>query len=120
MEQTPCVMVVDDEPAIRHAVEAVLVEEGFVVKTAPNGAEALDTLEQTSPMAILLDLRMPVMDGYQFLEAHQALPAPKAPVIVCSTTPDASHLLERGAAGFLRKPFDIDELLDILNRFIAS
>jgi two-component system, chemotaxis family, chemotaxis protein CheY len=117
MENHVRVMVVDDEPAIRHAVEAVLVEEGFEVDTAPNGAVALEALDSARPDAILLDLRMPVMDGYAFLDAHQRRPAPRAPVIVCSTAPDAARLVNKGAAGYLRKPFDIDELIETINRF---
>jgi len=120
MESLVRVMVVDDEPAIRHAVEAVLVEEGFEVATAPNGAVALEVLDVAQPDAILLDLRMPVMDGYQFLAAHRQRPDPKPPVIICSTAPDAARLVDQGAAGYLRKPFDIDELIDTINRFASS
>lgn len=118
MDHAIRVMVVDDEPAIRHAVEAVLVDEGFVVATAPNGAAALNALDRTRPDAILLDLRMPVMDGYEFLAIHAARPAPRAPVIVCSTAPDAARMINNGAAGYLRKPFDIDELIDTIHRFV--
>lgn len=120
MESCVRVMVVDDEPAIRHAVEAVLVEEGFEVATAPNGAEALETLDSARPDAILLDLRMPIMDGYAFLAAHQKRPAPRPPVIICSTASDAAQLVNRGAAGYLRKPFDIDELIETINRFATA
>jgi CheY-like chemotaxis protein len=108
------VMIVDDEPAIRHAVEAALVDEGFVVATAPDGAAALAALASARPDAILLDLRMPVMDGYAFLAAYQGVPEPRAAVIVCSTASNAAGVVGMGAAGYLRKPFDIDELIEVI------
>ncbi len=111
------VLIVDDEPAIRHAVEAVLVDEGFIVATASDGAAALAALDVAKPDAILLDLRMPVMDGYAFLAAYQARPEPRAAVIVCSTASNAAGVVSMGAVGYLRKPFDIDELIDMIKRF---
>lgn len=111
------VLIVDDEPAIRHAVEAVLEDEGFVVATAPNGQAALAALDSARPDAILLDLRMPVMDGYAFLAAYQARPEPRAAVIVCSTASNSAGVVSMGAAGYLRKPFDIDELIAMIERF---
>jgi two-component system chemotaxis response regulator CheY len=111
------VLIVDDEPAIRHAVEAVLVDEGFVVATAPDGAAALAVLDAAKPDAILLDLRMPVMDGYAFLSAYRARPEPRAAVIVCSTASNAAGVVGMGAAGYLRKPFDIDELIEMLHKY---
>jgi CheY-like chemotaxis protein len=112
------VMIVDDEPAIRHAVEAALVDEGFVVATAPNGAAALAALDSVRPDAILLDLRMPVMDGYAFLAAYRGQPEPRAAVIVCSTASTAPGVVGMGAVGYLRKPFDIDELIEVIYRSI--
>lgn len=114
------VLIVDDEPAIRHAVEGALVDEGFVVATAPDGAAALAALETTRPDAILLDLRMPVMDGYAFLEAYQARPEPRAAVIICSTASNVAGLMGMGAAAYLRKPFDIDELIDVIQKYTKS
>jgi two-component system chemotaxis response regulator CheY len=114
------VLIVDDEPAIRHAVEAALVDEGFVVATAANGAAALAELDSIRPDAILLDLRMPVMDGYAFLAAYQARPEPRAAVIVCSTASNAAGVMGMGAAGYLRKPFDIDELIEVILKSVKS
>jgi CheY-like chemotaxis protein len=111
------VLIVDDEPAIRHAVEAVLADEGFVVATAPDGAAALAALDTARPDAILLDLRMPVMDGYAFLAAYRARPEPRAAVIVCSTASNAAGAVGLGAAGYLRKPFDIDELIEMIHKY---
>lgn len=113
------VLIVDDEPAIRHAVEAALVDEGFVVSTAGDGAAALKVVEHHQPDAIILDLRMPVMDGYAFLAAYRTRPNPKAAVIVCSTAPNAASVLGMGANAYLRKPFDIDDLIALIDRFAS-
>ncbi len=114
------VLVVDDEPAIRHAVEAALADEGFEVATAPDGAAALAAVETAQPHAIILDLRMPVMDGYAFLAAYRARPEPRAAVIVCSTASNAAGVVGLGASGYLRKPFDIDELIELIQRHVAA
>ena len=120
MEEPVRVLVVDDEPAIRHAVEAVLVDEGFVVATAPDGAAALTAVETVRPDAILLDLRMPVMDGYAFLAAYRVRPEPRAAVIVCSTSAKLAGTVDLGATAYLRKPFDIDELISVIYRLAAA
>jgi two-component system, chemotaxis family, chemotaxis protein CheY len=110
------VLVVDDEPAIRHAVEAMLVDEGFAVATAADGAAALALLDTFRPDAILLDLRMPIMDGYAFLTAYRTHPGPRAAVIVCSTAASSAAVLALGATAHLRKPFDIDDLIGLIER----
>jgi CheY-like chemotaxis protein len=114
------VLVVDDEPAIRHAVEAALADEGFAVATAADGAAALALLDAFRPDAILLDLRMPIMDGYAFLAAYRTRPDPRAAVIVCSTAANSVGPLAQGAAAYLRKPFDIDDLIGLIERFGAK
>jgi two-component system chemotaxis response regulator CheY len=120
MEEPVRVLVVDDEPAIRHAVEAALVDEGFIVSTAPNGEAALSAVDSVRPDAILLDLRMPVMDGYAFLRAYRSRPEPRAAVIVCSTSARLAATVDLGATAFLRKPFDIDELVGVIHRLAVA
>jgi two-component system chemotaxis response regulator CheY len=114
------VLIVDDEPAIRHAVEAALSDEGYEVGTAADGAAALASIDDEKPDAILLDLRMPVMDGYAFLDAYLRRPGPRAAVIVCSTGYQPSSAIQMGAAAFLRKPFDIDELIRLIDKLGAA
>jgi CheY-like chemotaxis protein len=110
------VLVVDDEPAIRSAVEAALSDEGYLVGTAADGAAALNAADSDHPDAILLDLRMPVMDGYAFMAAYRSRPEPRAAVIVCSTGYHPASVIGLGASAFLRKPFDIDELIDLIDQ----
>jgi DNA-binding response OmpR family regulator len=114
------VLVVDDEPALRRAIEAVLIEEGFEVSTAADGAVALALLDEFRPDAIILDLRMPVMDGYAFLAAYRARSEPRPPVIVCSTFPPSADLKALGAVDYLRKPFDVNELVLTIRRQTES
>ena len=106
------VLVVDDDESIRHVVGLFLEDEGFEVRAAANGQEALDVAQDFQPHVILLDLRMPVMDGYQFVEHYRDLPGPSAVIIAFVATLHAEQDRERiGAASLLEKPFDLDELL---------
>jgi CheY-like chemotaxis protein len=84
-----------------------------VVRTAPNGRDALDVLEHWQPHVIVLDMLMPVMDGAGFLEAQQASPRlRRIPVILMSASFKLKHAGERAAASaLLAKPFRIDDLL---------
>ena len=77
------VLIVDDEPDIRATVSAMLEIEGYDVSEAANGADALQVFEERAPDVILLDMRMPVMDGWQFAEAHRPYPGPHSPSSSC-------------------------------------
>ena len=117
-----CVLVVDDDDMIREMIGHVLEAEGYRVETANDGQQALAKLQTTRPDAILLDLMMPVMDGWTFLEYCRADPlCGGSPVVVMSAHPS---LRERPAAlgvqGVLPKPFDICLLLDIVERLLQS
>jgi CheY-like chemotaxis protein len=90
------------------------------VATAADGAAALSALDAVRPDAILLDLRMPVMDGYAFLTAYRTRPEPRAAVIVCSTSPRSTAVTGQGVAAYLRKPFDIDDLVTLIHRLAAA
>jgi CheY-like chemotaxis protein len=107
------VLVVDDEPTISDLVSTLLEIEGYEVKTAWNGQDALDQLEAWQPDLIVLDMLMPVMDGTTFLQTKQASPRLRdIPVIGMSAS------LRRHESGtrfptevMLSKPFRIDDLV---------
>src|SRR5688500_4895322 len=80
--ERPLVLVVDDEPLIREVLDDVLADEGFRVALATNGEEALAVLDAEMPALILLDLRMPVLDGWGFMRAYRERPVRPAPVVV--------------------------------------
>ncbi len=107
------VLVVDDDPDIRAFVSELLVDEGYDVRAAANGRDALAVLATWRPDVILLDLMMPEMDGWAFLASQRLnLELVCIPVIVMS----ASYNLRGGAgriaaADLVTKPFTIDQLL---------
>jgi DNA-binding response OmpR family regulator len=112
------ILIVDDDPAIRDVVSDILEMSDYCVKTACNGAEALDTIRVDRPAAVLLDLMMPVMDGWEFLREYkgQASVAP-VPVVIMSAAQDASQVVDQlGAQAFLAKPFEIETILAIVGR----
>jgi CheY-like chemotaxis protein len=110
------ILVVDDQATIRDTLGELLELEGYLVETAPDGLDALQRLRQWPADAVLLDLMMPVLDGWGFLCARRADPAlADLPVIVMSARPDAPQsAAELGVQACLTKPFDLDELLDAL------
>ena len=112
------ILVVDDDPAIRDVVADILAMSGYSVRTATNGIEALDALRQRRPAAILLDLMMPVMSGWEFLRACQSeAPGVPVPVVIMSAARDGATLAdELGAQAFLAKPFELEDILSVVKR----
>jgi CheY-like chemotaxis protein len=111
------VLVVEDDEDIRSFVTAVLEDAGYHVLPAANGLEALQRVEQESPGAILLDMKMPVMDGWAFVAQYRANSPRQAPIIVMTAAHEAAERArEVNATDVLSKPFDIDDLLASLSR----
>lgn len=115
------VLVVDDDVAIREALEAVLEDEGYAVQGAANGREALKILRSGTgaPAVILLDLMMPVMNGWEFRAEQQGDPnlAP-IPVVVLSADRDiAAKAAALQAPAYLAKPVNLDVLLDTVRGY---
>ncbi len=113
MDDRSPVLVVDDDPDIRETVAEVIAAEGLPVVCVPNGRSALDLLDAgLRPSLIVLDLMMPVMSGWEVLAAIRADRAlADLPVAVISA---ASGRAPAGATCFLRKPVDLDTLLDLI------
>ena len=108
----PRVLVVDDDEAIRAVIDEALSDEGYCVLTARDGADALRAVTATPPDLILLDMRMPVMDGWAFARAYRELPGPHAPIVVVTAAEDAAlRATQVEAEGYLAKPFEIGALL---------
>jgi CheY-like chemotaxis protein len=115
------VMVVEDDYAIRETLKELLEEEGYRVTQAANGAEALARLRDTEgpPSLILLDLMMPVMDGWEFRDAIAEDPKfSDIPVVVIS----ADHSLDTKVSSmdvqaWLSKPFELEQLLSTIGRY---
>jgi CheY-like chemotaxis protein len=107
------ILVVDDESQIRGLVAELLTDEGHTVQTAANGVEALATIRRWRPDAVLLDLMMPIADGWAFLDAYAADPLCRGvPIGVLSAAPTAGLALEeRGVWAVIPKPFEAQALL---------
>ncbi|MEZ4526530.1 MAG: response regulator [Desulfobacterales bacterium] len=109
------VLIVDDTPANLHLLKTILSGQGYAVKSAPDGAFALNYARRTPPDLILLDIRMPEMDGYQVCEALKADARTRdVPVIFVTAlrdSPDKVRAFSAGGVDFVTKPFDKDEVL---------
>jgi CheY-like chemotaxis protein len=116
------VLVVDDDPLLRLVVSAVLADEGYVVREARDGAQALAVLDHWRPDLIILDQMMPGMDGSAFrAEQRKRQDVADVPVIVVSA---ADRMLQQaeasGVAATLPKPFDLDTLLDTISQLTRN
>jgi two-component system, chemotaxis family, chemotaxis protein CheY len=106
------ILIVDDDESIRQIVRICLTDEGYEVSEAPNGQVALSVLREFTPSLILLDLRMPVMDGWEFARRYEKTPGPRAPIVAFVAALNAEQdCADLDAAGILAKPFDLDDLL---------
>jgi CheY-like chemotaxis protein len=110
-----CILVVDDDLAIREFVRQALEGEGYKVRTAVNGAEALEMVAQSTQL-ILLDMRMPIMDGWGFMQAYCEQES-CVPIIAFSANlqrPEQMLCVRE----FLAKPFDLDKLIYLVAKYV--
>ena len=114
------VLVVDDEPQVVWMLQFSLEADGFQTFHARDGRAALDELRQHRPQLVLLDIMMPVMDGWSVLQWIQELPEGERPRVVVvsarASLRDRAKAAELGAIAFVAKPFNVDDLLGVLNR----
>jgi CheY-like chemotaxis protein len=104
-------LVVDDDRETRESLRTALEDEGFTVAVAANGAEAMTKMEERPPRLVLLDLVMPIVDGWEVLDRMRADPAlAGVPVCICT-----GHSVPSSRADFvLRKPFDVEALVAVV------
>jgi two-component system, OmpR family, alkaline phosphatase synthesis response regulator PhoP len=119
------VLVVDDNPELLFLVAESLGKLGnFTVVTADNGAEGLERYYQTRPDCVIIDVKMPGLDGYQLVRALRGDPATRAtPLIILSALiqeRDRLAGLLSGADHYLTKPIAPAELIDVVSRVIAE
>jgi len=107
------ILVVDDEPGVRDLLQDALGNAGYVVQSATNGADGLDQLRRGNADLCIVDINMPTMNGFEFLEKLRAHDT-KTPVLML-TARDSDDDVERGlrigADDYVRKPFSLEELL---------
>jgi CheY-like chemotaxis protein len=110
------VLVVEDDASILDVVRSALEAEGYDVRTATNGKEGLERLADERVSLVLLDMRMPVLDGWQFARELKRRSI-EVPVVVMTAAQNARRWAEEiDADAYLAKPFDLDDLLDTVAR----
>ena len=115
------VLVVDDDDSLRQLVAEALREARYRVELAANGAEALRLMRRRLPHAIVLDLMMPQLDGSGFVELMRLNPRfAGVPVLLASAADDAGEAANRlGARAYLRKPLEIDDLVQTIAKLVG-
>jgi CheY-like chemotaxis protein len=119
-ESCHTILVVEDDDDIRNAIVDLLETEGYHTAAAVNGKDALDKLgEMGKPCLVLLDMMMPIMNGRQFLDTvmKDAVLAP-IPILIVSAVADKTNT--EGSVGFLKKPIDIDVVLNVVSQYCQS
>ena len=120
---TPCndVLIVDDDEDMIEVMELLLQDAGYTTRTALNGQQALDAVAKSMPALILLDMLMPVMNGWQFAREFRARYGAGVPIVVATA---AEHVQHRGdevdAAGVLPKPFEVSDLLRLVAQHVPA
>lgn len=115
------ILVVDDDDAIRALLMTILRRRGFTVDVARNGAEALERLRSCRYVVMLLDLMMPLINGWEVLEHIQGFPREQRPIIIVLTAgTEPRDLNAEIVAGTVRKPFDVELLLDGIAACVAA
>jgi excisionase family DNA binding protein len=117
----PLVLVVDDDPRLREFVRVNLELEGYTVREASSAEDALDAIEDQAPALVLLDVVMPGVDGWQMLQRMQERHG-SIPVIMFSGKVDsaAADAEQRGASGFVGKPFDPRQLIERAKQLVPA
>src|SRR2546423_7222826 len=116
----PKILLVDDDPSIREMVGRVLEEQGFLVLPAGNGVEALELAAVTEIDLILLDLNLPVKNGWDTFEQITSR-NPLVPVIIITARPNQLFpALAAGAGALMEKPLDFPKLLDTISSLLCE
>ncbi len=117
------ILAVDDEPNILLSLEFILEEEGFEVKTASDGGEALELAEEFKPDLVLLDVAMPVRDGYEVCQIlkQKGADAPKVVMLTAKGQPlEKKKGLEVGADAYVTKPFQAADLIESMRALLPK
>jgi excisionase family DNA binding protein len=119
----PLVLIVDDDEQVREYVRVNLEAEGYSVREAGNAEEGLLAVEESTPDLVLLDVMMPQVDGWEMLQQLQERHGEAVPVVMFSGKADAAtadEVAERGARGFIGKPFDPGQLIEKTKQLLSS
>jgi two-component system KDP operon response regulator KdpE len=117
----PCILIIDEDQDIRDFLTLALDDEGYQSITAGNGKRAIDTLPQCWPSLILIDSHVPYMDKPGFLSAYHDIVDVGAPIVMLTTSlcPDVTAARIHADA-ILEKPFNLDDLLQVVDHFMKA
>lgn len=116
------ILIVDDDHHLRQGFERLLREEGYEVRTAPSGERALEMVRAQLPDCVIMDVRMPGMDGLEALQAMRDVDE-RLPVIIMtafSTTQTAIEATKLGAFDYIVKPFEVPEVLELIRKAVEA
>jgi urea transport system substrate-binding protein len=114
-QPAPIVLIVDDDPDMLDLVADALDRKGYRTMKAWNGEEALQLVAETEPQLVLLDMRMPVMDGWEFAHAFRERFGRRIPIVVVTAAEDSRlRAAEIGANADLGKPFELARLYEVV------
>ncbi len=116
------ILIIDDDDQLRQSFEKLLTEEGYNVKSAPSGELGLKLLDKKVPELVILDMRLPGMNGFEIFKAIHKI-EPKLPVIIMTaygTTEIAIDATKMGAFDYILKPFDIPDMLDVITKALEA
>ena len=112
---------IDDDESVCEVLREALTDEGYAVATVPHGAAALELVKHHQPAVIILDLRMPIMDGWSFAEQYRRQAKPAASLILLTAMKDIEESARRvGAAAYIQKPFELTEVVSKIEHCIAA
>jgi urea transport system substrate-binding protein len=115
------VLIVDDDEDILATLATILTLHDYGVVTAGDGLQGLEAVERQMPDLVLLDLKMPVMNGWQFAEAYRARWSERAAIVLLSAVDDpAQRAQEVGAVAWIGKPFEIVDFLRVVAAHLRS
>src|SRR4051812_41925576 len=122
MPGTAHILVVEDEAQIRATLQEALELEGYVVRVAAGGREAIEQLQKDCPQLVLMDLMMPGVSGWDVLEQRaRGELCPAVPVVLLSaSTHLASTAMVHKVYAVVPKPFELDALLDLIERALKA
>ncbi len=113
------ILVVDDDPDMQDVMALSLEMGGYEVSRASNGQQALERAAEEMPALVLLDMRMPIMNGWEFAREFRARHGRACPIVVVTAAENAQlRAREIEAEGWLAKPFDLDDVLRMVARFV--
>jgi DNA-binding response OmpR family regulator len=114
-------MVIDDDHSVREILSLALGEEGYAVDSAADGAEGLALLARRPADVVIVDMRMPELDGATFCRLYAKQTAGKGRVILMTAMPGRSVTPDMpGVVEWIAKPFDLDEALEVVARIVNA